>query len=272
MVVIEMNPRVSRSLGARVEGDRLPDREDRGEARGRLHARRDPERHHARDAGVLRADASTTSSRRSRASPSRSSRAPTPTLTTQMKSVGEAMAIGRTFKESAPEGAALARDRRTPGSSARRCREGAGGPRRALARRSIRRGPDARGRSRAAFRRGVCDRRGVPRARRSTRGSCGTSKEIVDAEARARAAARAGRRARTGSGRRSSSASPTGASRPSGRSAEAEVRALRHAARRAAGLQARRHLRRRVRGAHAVPLLDLRGRVRGAAHRPAARS
>ena len=43
-------------LGARVQGDRLPDREDRGEARGRLHARRDRQRHHARDAGVLRAD------------------------------------------------------------------------------------------------------------------------------------------------------------------------------------------------------------------------
>ncbi len=33
-------------------------------------------------------------------------------LTTQMKSVGEVMAIGRTFQESAPEGAARARDRR----------------------------------------------------------------------------------------------------------------------------------------------------------------
>ena len=42
---------------ARVEGDRLPDREDRREARDRLHPRRDPERHHPRDAGVLRADA-----------------------------------------------------------------------------------------------------------------------------------------------------------------------------------------------------------------------
>ena len=56
LVVIEMNPRVSRSLGARVEGDRLPDREDRREARRRLHARRAQERHHARDAGLLRAD------------------------------------------------------------------------------------------------------------------------------------------------------------------------------------------------------------------------
>ena len=43
---------------------------------------------------------STTWSPRSRGSPSRSSPRPTPTLTTQMKSVGETMAIGRTFKES----------------------------------------------------------------------------------------------------------------------------------------------------------------------------
>ena len=42
---------------ARVEGDRLPDREGRGEARGRLHARRDPERPDGHDARELRADA-----------------------------------------------------------------------------------------------------------------------------------------------------------------------------------------------------------------------
>ena len=48
-------------LGAGVEGDRLPDRQDRGQAGHRLHARRDPQRHHPRDAGVVRADASTTS-------------------------------------------------------------------------------------------------------------------------------------------------------------------------------------------------------------------
>ena len=44
-------------VGARVEGDRLPDREGRREARRRLHARRDPERPHRHDAGELRADA-----------------------------------------------------------------------------------------------------------------------------------------------------------------------------------------------------------------------
>ena len=42
---------------ARLEGDGLPDREGRGEARGRLHARRDPERPDEDDAGELRADA-----------------------------------------------------------------------------------------------------------------------------------------------------------------------------------------------------------------------
>ncbi len=44
-------------LGARLEGDRLPDREGRRAARGRLHARRDPERPHRDDPGELRADA-----------------------------------------------------------------------------------------------------------------------------------------------------------------------------------------------------------------------
>ena len=44
-------------VGARLEGDRVPDREGRREARGRLHARRDPERPDEDDAGELRADA-----------------------------------------------------------------------------------------------------------------------------------------------------------------------------------------------------------------------
>ena len=44
-------------VGARVEGDRLSDREGRREARRRLHARRDPERPDEDDARELRADA-----------------------------------------------------------------------------------------------------------------------------------------------------------------------------------------------------------------------
>ena len=44
-------------LGAGLEGDRLPDRQGRGQARRRLHAGRARERHHRRrDAGLLRAD------------------------------------------------------------------------------------------------------------------------------------------------------------------------------------------------------------------------
>ena len=45
---------------------------------------------------------------------------------------------------------------------------------------------------------------------------------------------------------------------------EDEVRARAPRRRHPPGLQARRHLRRRVRGAHAVHVLDVRGRVRGA--------
>ena len=43
-------------LGAGLEGDRLPDRQGRGAARRRLHARRTAERHHRRHAGLVRAD------------------------------------------------------------------------------------------------------------------------------------------------------------------------------------------------------------------------
>ena len=43
-------------VGPGVEGHRVPDRQDRGQARRRLHARRDPQRHHPQDAGQLRAD------------------------------------------------------------------------------------------------------------------------------------------------------------------------------------------------------------------------
>ena len=57
LVVIEMNPRVSRLVGSGVEGDRLPDREDGGQACHRLHARRDRQRHHQGNPGLLRADA-----------------------------------------------------------------------------------------------------------------------------------------------------------------------------------------------------------------------
>ena len=57
MVVIEMNPRVSRSSALASKATGFPIAKIAHEARRRLHARRDPERHHAEDAGQLRADA-----------------------------------------------------------------------------------------------------------------------------------------------------------------------------------------------------------------------
>ena len=99
VIVIEMNPRVSRSSALASQGDRLPDRQDRGQGRDRLHPRRDPQRHHPRR-------------RRRRFEPTldyvvvkvprfafEKFPAADPTLTTHMKSVGEAMAIGRNFTE-----------------------------------------------------------------------------------------------------------------------------------------------------------------------------
>ncbi len=56
IIVIEMNPRVSRSSALASKATGFPDREDRREARARLPPRRDSERHHAPHAGLLRAD------------------------------------------------------------------------------------------------------------------------------------------------------------------------------------------------------------------------
>ena len=56
MIVIEMNPRVSRSSALGLEGHRLSDRQDRRQAGRRLSAARAAQRHHARDDGLLRAD------------------------------------------------------------------------------------------------------------------------------------------------------------------------------------------------------------------------
>ncbi len=57
MVVIEMNPRVSRSSALASKATGFPDRQDRRPPGRGLHARRDPQRHHAQDAVLLRAHA-----------------------------------------------------------------------------------------------------------------------------------------------------------------------------------------------------------------------
>ena len=55
IVVIEMNPRVSRSSALASKATGFPIAEDRGAAGGGLRARGDRQRHHAQDAGQLRA-------------------------------------------------------------------------------------------------------------------------------------------------------------------------------------------------------------------------
>ena len=88
-------------LGPGVEGHRLSHRQGRGQAGGGLYARRaDATTSPAGPPRPPSSRPSTTWSPRSRASPSRSSPRPIARLTTQMKSVGEVMAIGRTFQES----------------------------------------------------------------------------------------------------------------------------------------------------------------------------
>ena len=84
---------------AGVEGDRLPDREDRRQGRDRLHARRDPQRHHRpRRPASFEPTLDYVVVKVPRFAFEKFPSAD-PTLTTHMKSVGEAMAIGRNFTE-----------------------------------------------------------------------------------------------------------------------------------------------------------------------------
>ena len=78
MLVIEMNPRVSRSSALASKATGLPHRQGGRQAGRRLHARRAAQRHHRRrDAGVLRAHHRLRGHQGARGSPSRSSRVPT---------------------------------------------------------------------------------------------------------------------------------------------------------------------------------------------------
>ncbi len=86
-------------LGAGVQGDGVPDREDRREARGRATRSTRSPTTSRRSRPRRSSPRSTTSWSRSRASRSRSSRPRTRRSTTTMKSVGEAMAMGRNFTE-----------------------------------------------------------------------------------------------------------------------------------------------------------------------------
>ena len=260
-------------VGAGVEGHRVPDRQDRRPPRRRLHARRDPQRHHPQDAGQLRADASTTSSPRSRAGRSRSCPA------RPASSARRCSRSARRWRSAA----------RSPRACRRRCARSSSGrlglncdPAEAAATTSSTDDellaavavatPDRLFQLGRLLRRGVTVERAARRAPGSTRGSSTRCSLIVEERARA------GRRpASTRIDRRDVAAGQ--AARLLRRPARLPVgrrrgRGARGAAgrRRAAHVQDRRHLRGRVRGRDAVPLLDLRGRGRGRARRPAARS
>ena len=250
MVVIEMNPRVSRSSALASKATGFPIAKIAAQARGRVPARRG----HATTSPARRRRASsrpsTTSSPRSRAGRSRSCPGATPVLGTLMQSVGEVMAIGRTFPESLQKalrsletgrrglncdpGRARARRHRRPTSSC--------APRRAPT-------PERLFLVEAALRRGRRRSSACTRPPASTRGSSTRSLQIVEARTRLAAIVgpdaldpRATGGARSGSGFADAQlAYLWGVDRRGGARPRGSRPASRH-------LQDRRHLRGGVRG------------------------
>ena len=182
-------------------------------------------------------------------------------LTTQMKSVGEVMAIGRTFQESLQK-------------ALRGLETGIDGLIGAQHRPRGDRPGDRRGRARAPALR----RRRLPhrheRGRdlrgdaRSTRGSWRRSRRSSAPRRRSPAAALASLSVAELRFLKAKGFSDRRLAQLLGSRPRHEVRAQRHALGRAPGLQARRHLRRRVRDADRLHVLDLRRGVRGRADRP----
>ena len=100
MVVIEMNPRVSRSSALASKATGFPIAKIAAKLAVGYRLDEITQRHHRRDAGVSSSRPSTTSSPRCRAGRSRSCPARRRCSARMMQSVGEVMAIGRTFPES----------------------------------------------------------------------------------------------------------------------------------------------------------------------------
>ena len=241
-------------VGAGLEGDRVSDRQGRGQARRRLHARRDRQRHHRRrDAGVVRAD-------------DRLYRHQDPALRVREVSGRRADAddgdeVGRRSDGDRPhlpgiaaEGAALARDRPR---RARRDRNRRTGPRRRPQRAARRDRPaDARSPAQSGAGDALGDgRRGDPRMQQDRPLVPGADRRDRRARregARSRSAARCGQYASL-EGERLLGRAPCGACRQ-GRSRR---RRRSQAPRRSAGVQAHRHLRRRVRFPHGLHVFDL---------------
>ena len=142
MVVIEMNPRVSRSSALASKATGFPIAKIAAKLAVGYTLDEIANDITRDDARLLRADHRLRGRPRSRGSRSRNSPTPTPIADHSMKSVGEAMAIGRTFQESAAESAALARERRHRPGRDRDRRRRRGGRQERRPRRA--RHPDAR--------------------------------------------------------------------------------------------------------------------------------
>ena len=248
-------------LGAGVEGDRLPDRQDRGQAGDRLHPRRDPQRHHPRDPGVLRADAGL---RRGQGAAVRlrevPRRRPDPDHAHEERRRGDG--DRPVLHRGAAEGAAVAgaaptrpsTGRRATGRGRRPARR-AGGAGGGAARR-----PAARRAARAVGRRDAsrsCTTRPASTRGSSTRSSCSTRSPPRCRTPRSSTATCCARAKRHGF-------SDVQLGRLRGMP-EDVVRGVRHALGHPAGLQDRRHLRGGVRRPDALPLLVLRRGDRGRA-------
>ena len=255
-------------VGAGVEGDRLPDRQDRRQARRRLHARRDPQRHHRRDAGQLRAD-------------HRLRRHQDPAVGVREAARHRPACSARRCSRSARRWPSAARSPRACRRALRSLEQGRLGlncdPAEAELDDVDRRRAAGAGRRRprptASSRSASCCAAAC-RSTRSTR-RCRIDPWFLDQMLRDRRGARArspaigldGDDPRGSGGGPSGSASPTPSSPTCGASTSRRCAPPRQAAGVRADVQDGRHLRRRVRRRDAVPLLDLRGRGRGRARR-----
>ena len=246
-------------VGPGVEGDRFPDRQGRRAPRGRLHARRDPERHHGRHARGVRADARL---RRGQGAPVRVREVPRgrpgPVLDDEVRRRGHGDRSH--LQGGARQGLAFARTprRRPRGCGRRRLPRGA---------RRAERAPAASGRVGAA-RRAVGGRgRGGERDRSVVR----RSDRAGGRGGRCAGRPRARRRGSRGPGARQAVRPVRPPSRGPGLVRRSRGSRAPDGARRPPGLQDGRHLRGRVPGPHPLPLLHVRGAGRGAPGRAAAR-
>ena len=261
MIAIEMNPRVSPLQRPGLQGDRLSHRQDRRQAGRRLPARRAAQRHHPRDAGLLRAD--------HRLRRHQGAALDLREVPRRRPDADDADEIGRRDDGHRPDvqGDRCKRPcaawRRAASAWAATAHDRWGTPRPADAGRDHRQAGHAERRAHLVHPLRLQGRhvgRGHPPARpKIDPWFLHNIRDIVDVRGRAaRLPEPGGGRRRPAAARPSSTASPTASWRTSGTPTSARSAASARRKGIEAVVQARRHLRRRVRGVHAVLLLDLR--------------